>query len=528
MSTVLHRTINSPTPQNRSAAPGQVKNSAGGYVYRLAPADALERFLILGTEGGTYYASEKDLTKQGMALVASCVQTLSASDYFAIVERAAKVAPKRTYALWAISEALVSGDDEYKARVPHAVKECVFTGTDLFELASYVRGRRGWGPTVRKAFDAILAELDEDKLALWAVKYRDRHGFTWRDMLRLQHTKADTPRRDAVFSFMTGKSESTGSLVIDGYQKVQTATDENEIISIVESYGLPWEALTDEQRTDAVWKACLPNIGNQAVLRNLASFTRRGMNEDIVFSKRVVERLQNAFNLHPIKILDALRTYQSGGAVGVSRGGTYTPHMRWAEALDDALEASFTGGVNVTGKRVLVGLDVSGSMGSLASGSRVLTCRDVGAALSLAFVRNEEQVGVFGFTSTGGRYSRDTGFTPLPFNRRTSFDDAVRTVTGIPFGGTDCAIPMEYARSAKIKVDTFIVITDNETWAGRIHPMEALRAYRRESGIDAQLIVIGLTATRFSIADPADRGTLDIAGFSSDLPTIVEKFMTMT
>ena len=45
----------------------------------------------------------------------------------------------------------------------------------------------------------------------------------------------------------------------------------------------------------------------------------------------------------------------------------------------------------------------------------------------------------------------------------------------LPFGGTDCALPMLYATRKRLPVDAFVVMTDNETWAGNIHPVEALR-----------------------------------------------------
>ena len=55
------------TPQSE-ALPNkpQVKNSAGGFVFAVNNWTRLERFLILGSEGGSYYASEHDLTKQNI------------------------------------------------------------------------------------------------------------------------------------------------------------------------------------------------------------------------------------------------------------------------------------------------------------------------------------------------------------------------------------------------------------------------------------------------------------------------------
>ena len=45
-------------------------------------------------------------------------------------------------------------------------------------------------------------------------------------------------------------------------------------------------------------------------------------------------------------------------------------------------------------------------------------------------------------------------------------------------GGTDCAIPMQYAKDRKLDVDVFIVYTDSETWFGKVHPSVALKQYR--------------------------------------------------
>ncbi|NBY41766.1 MAG: TROVE domain-containing protein [Verrucomicrobia bacterium] len=51
------------TPQSLPI-PGRdmVENNAGGFVFKLDEWKQLERFLILGTEGGTFYVSEKKLT----------------------------------------------------------------------------------------------------------------------------------------------------------------------------------------------------------------------------------------------------------------------------------------------------------------------------------------------------------------------------------------------------------------------------------------------------------------------------------
>ena len=97
-------------------------------------------------------------------------------------------------------------------------------------------------------------------------------------------------------------------------------------------------------------------------------------------------------------------------------------------------------------------------------------------------------------------------------------------MSDLPFGGTDCALPMLYAQARKREVDTFVIYTDSETWAGDIHPAQALREYRRVSGIEARLVVVGMVSNGFSIADPNDPGMLDVVGFDTATPQLISDF----
>jgi len=68
--------IVAPTPQTE-ALPGQVKNSAGGFSYTVDCWARLDRFLILGSEGGTYYIKEKELTKEDVEKLQDLFETLT-------------------------------------------------------------------------------------------------------------------------------------------------------------------------------------------------------------------------------------------------------------------------------------------------------------------------------------------------------------------------------------------------------------------------------------------------------------------
>jgi 60 kDa SS-A/Ro ribonucleoprotein len=82
-----------------------------------------------------------------------------------------------------------------------------------------------------------------------------------------------------------------------------------------------------------------------------------------------------------------------------------------------------------------------------------------------------------------------------------------------------------YALSAKQPLEGIIVLTDNETWAGRQHPVQALDAYRRSVNPAVRVVVVSMTATGYSIADPRDEGVLQVAGRDGALPKLITGFI---
>lgn len=167
-------------------------------------------------------------------------------------------------------------------------------------------------------------------------------------------------------------------------------------------------------------------------------------------------------------------------------------------------------------------------------GMRHLSCREASVAMALVTAASEPAHRFVAFT-TGTYPSRwraqvgaqfDSGLTELAISPRQRLDDVVRATIGLAFGGTDCALPMVEARAHRWEVDAFVVYTDNETWAGPVHPAQALRAYRERMGIAAKLVVVAMASNGFSIADPDDAGMLDVVGFDTATPQVVSDFLS--
>jgi 60 kDa SS-A/Ro ribonucleoprotein len=236
------------------------------------------------------------------------------------------------------------------------------------------------------------------------------------------------------------------------------------------------------------------------------------------------DRIRRA-RVHPIAILAALMTYSAGR--GARSRNTWTPATQITDALDAAFYEAFSN-VTPSGARTLLALDVSGSMdGGLVSGIPGLTPRMASAAMALLTARTESQHSFVAFTD--GEYRSQfpgygVGITTLDISPKLRLDGVIERVRDIPFGGTDCALPMIWAIEHKVPVDTFAVYTDSETWAGDIHPSQALRDYRQAMGIAAKLVVVGMVSNEFSIADPDDAGMMDVVGFDTAAPEVISDF----
>jgi 60 kDa SS-A/Ro ribonucleoprotein len=165
-----------------------------------------------------------------------------------------------------------------------------------------------------------------------------------------------------------------------------------------------------------------------------------------------------------------------------------------------------------------------------------ITCREASVAIALVTAAVEPDTTIVGFTGGNGRwggYSFPKGttqdpLTVLPVSPRQRLDDAIRSVANLPFGGTDCALPAVWARENGHDFDAIAIYTDSETWAGGIHPFQALAQYRQSVGHDVKQVTVGMTSTGFSIADPADASSLDVVGFDSATPGLIAEFINGT
>ncbi len=533
------------TPQSQPI-PGstQVPNSAGGYSWAVDDWARLDRFLILGAEGGTYYITERDFVKQNHGAIVRCIKADGVRAVNCIVEISdSGRAPKNDPAIFALALVTAHGNTEAKALAFQNLGKVCRIGTHLFHFAEYVNALRGWGRGLRNAVGRWYVSRETDDLAHQAVKYQQRDGWSHADLLRLAHPVAPSPQHDAVFRWMLAGTDALGERevkrkvrgedrvakygavgalpkLIEAFEQVKRATNVTQVVKLIDEFDLPREAIPTQWLNEvAVWDALLARMPMTAMIRNLGKMTSIGLLKPFSDARKLILRklkdetaLKRA-RIHPLAVLIAQKIYAQGK--GDKGALAWSPVAAIVDALDEAFYATFQN-VDPCGKPVLLALDVSGSMGCSMIAGSWLSAREASAAMALVTAATEEEYHIMGFSNR---------FMPLNISPRMRLDDVVKRISDLPFEGTDCALPMIWARQHDVKVSAFITYTDSETWAGNIHTAQALRQYRSEFVGEAKAVVVGMTSNGFTLADPNDRGMLDVVGFDTTAPAVIADFV---
>jgi 60 kDa SS-A/Ro ribonucleoprotein len=542
----------------------QVLNSAGGFVFAVDDWTRLDRFLVLGAEGGTYYASEAKLTRENAECVARCLAADTARTVARIVEMSVSGRiPKNATAIFGLALAcgLETGTRPNGAKTfgfidqviaQDAVNKVCRTANDFFQFIESVKSFRGLGKKMQFLIGNWYGAKTVEQAAFQVTKYVQRNGVSHRDVLRqCGGAPVTTPAHGALYRWVSSGGEKMGSYSVDrtkgggkvteypavdpallprivhAYEAVKKATSKAEILKLIQEDRVPREFLEGAQskylNDPEVWEALLPSMPLTALVRNLGKMSAIGLitplsaAEKLVKAKLGDQAYIKKSRLHPIWILVNAKTYGQGR--GVKGSLSWSPTAGVKDALDAAFFLAF-GNVIPSGKGCLLALDVSGSMGGRMSGfsdiaGTSVSPREAAAALALVTARTEPNYHIMGFQDK---------LVDIPITARTSLTDAVRLTENLPFGRTDCALPMTTALEKKWSVEAFSVYTDNETYAGSIHPFQALKQYRHRMGGSAKLCVVGMTATQFTIADPTDAGMLDVVGFDTAAPQIMADF----
>lgn len=511
------------------------KGRGGGYGFQISDWDRLDRFLILGHEGGTYYAGQRELTFETVDCIDRCLQV----DAARTVNRIADIslsgrAPKNDPAIFALAYvAAKKGTPAAKLALDAIPKVCRI-GTHLFDFLTNLKSLdRGWGRAVVKGVADWYLSKDADKLAYQVTKYAQRNGWSHRDVLRKCHAYSDNLDVNNVLQYVAQhdkwlganySGDVTGNYDHDNYlaavdEAKNPKTSAKRLVNLIYDYRLVREHISTEAlNLSDVWRALLCNMPLTAMIRNLAKMTKLGVignlseeTKKVCQSLRDVESLKRQ-RVHPLTVLLAIKTYGEGKG---QRGSlTWVPDSMVMKALDDAFYLAFDA-VEPTGKNFMLGVDVSGSMSwGKCVGTDILMPSEAAAVMAMLAVRTEENTILKAFAGQ----LRD-----LNIHHNDSLPTVLQKTRSMTISSTQVAAPIEFALRNKVPVDVFCIYTDNETNCGR-HPHQALKDFREKVNPQAKLAVFGLAQTDFTVADPDDAGQMDFVGFDAAAPTLLADF----
>ena len=530
------------TPQSRPI-PGRTdmaKNEAGGFVFRQTPLDLLRDFCILGTTGGTFYLSEDKLTLDNANAVFDQVNGNGAGVIEVITEISTAIparAPKNRGCMFALAAVSALGDLEGRQLVKAALPKMARTTDDLAQYFGYrkqLHDGQG-GRAYHSALTAWLLGVNANDVAFRACKGRQRktpngEDFALRDALRIAHPVGVSREQKVLLAWLAGTMDDRLAAdvlpAVDSFMTARAVSTPAEAIRVISERRIPWEFLPSEVLSDAgVWEALCETTGLTAVVRNLARMTSIGTIRPLAPALKVIRRRltdQEALakaRIHPLTLYLALRVYAAGFSQPNPKAPprTWTPVSEVMDILEEAYELSF-GHVAPSGRRILIAVDSSGSMSSgqvTMNGSNLGRAYDVANAMALTLLRIEKGNAHVIDVDTAVHSSRLTARTRLAETMQWRSSG----------GGTNMALPMEYALSERLDVDGFVIFSDMETWHGNSHPLQSLTAYRRARNPAARAVAATMAPNSWTIFSNNDPGVLNIAGVDGALSMAVTGFI---
>jgi 60 kDa SS-A/Ro ribonucleoprotein len=491
----------------------------------------LERFVMCGSSTST--VSVSDTLRPTNSLINLMKKDgIGTANYLINVLKERRAA-KNDFALFALALCLITGNTETKRIIYSALPSVCVIPTDLFMFVSFykdlnkqVHNTSGWGNGAKKAIARWYNDKSISDLVFAVTKFKQRHGWSHKDLLRMAHPKPPTKDHDVLYRFITsGKLEITEDQIDDvrsftrlqSTDQIHRTLDVEEVVQKIKNERLSWEHVpTEFLKNHLVWKALLPHMKPKALIRNLGRMTAIGVFEtpsSLEHVKNVLTNPEyiNSVKLHPLVALQAYKQYVEGK--GDKGKLLWHPVKEIAQSLEKTVDLCFKN-IQKTNSSIMIGLDISSSMKSIAYGN--ITARSIADVITLACAKAGKETHLYAFTKD---------LTKVPLSQEETISSLAKKINSLSFGATDCSMPIKHALKEKIKVDAFIILTDNENNPGSGNPSELLEKYRKIYGNDVKLVCVSICQTNRSILNPDDLNSLEISGFDASIPQLISDFI---
>ncbi|MCX8476739.1 MAG: RNA-binding protein [Sphingomonas sp.] len=333
------------------------------------------------------------------------------------------------------------------------------------------------------------------------------------DIVRMAHPKPADAARRAFYGWLIGRPYDVAALPAEIAAFEAWKADRSLPLPPV-----PFEWLTAFPLTAENWAELAGRIGWQALRMNLNTLARNGAFGVAGVADMVAARLADGDTLAKVRPMP----YQLMVALG--QVGEGVP-LKVQAALEDALEQSLVRVPAVPG-RVVVCPDVSGSMGSPATGYRKgasskVRCIDVAALVAAAMLRTNRDARVLPF---------EQAVVKLTLDRHARVAVNAAKLAAIGGGGTSVSAPLALLNAERAQVDLVVIVSDNESWVdvtrgGATATMREWNELKRRNP-GAKLVCIDIQPYGTSQVPQGRADILNVGGFSDAVFDAVARFVS--
>lgn len=408
--------------------------------------DMFTQFLVSEMFGNTFYATEEERLKLGIGVV----------DAFTKAEpkRAAEITKeaRNKYFMRTVPILATVYLSKYldKEDFDELFKTVVRTPRDAIQFIDLCRSgvaRQGLGRKIKRNLNTVLANWLQYKGEFYATKYKNQLEL----IAKLSHPKSESPILDYVFDKKINLEQFPMIAAYKFLTRERATIAEHDIIDAIKKYRLDWNTLKGSFPNPSanLWQAWMDNMSAIALIKNIASSERRLKDPDRVLdylkANLTIEKL-NKGKVLPLRLMQAYRM------------SSYPDTKRFLGML-----------VNEYSKQY-----------DLSNLGFVAICPDISGSMK------GESNGKFSYAELAGMFAGilaracktscmipwDTNIYAHQFLQEDAkwrdvvymYNYCVGVYGG---GGTNMDLPIRYLLERRIKIDTFVLLTDTEEWAGR-------------------------------------------------------------
>ena len=416
------------------------RNEAGGVAYVRDAKEALAQYAAMGCLNSVFYADAATQLQKALALCDAV-----SSEF---VAKTAIYARQRGFMkdMPALLLAYLAQRDG--ASMAQAFDRVVDNGRMVRNFVQIIRsgaiGRKSLGTRPKRVVQKWLDRASVQSVLSASIGKSPSLA----DVIRMVHPKPSTAERAALYAWLIGKTYQADALpaVVREFEAFKLSAREPVP-------DLPFQFLTALPLTGDHWRAIAERASWQTLRMNLNTFARHGVFANAASVARVAKRLRDVNEIRRSRVFP----YQLMAAYNVASDGMPQAIL---DALQEAIELA-TANVPAMKGRVVVAVDVSGSMNSAISGRRKgatskVRCVDVAALLASCIKRVNPETRVMPFAES---------VKSLRLNARDSVLTQAQQMSALCGGGTRISAPLAMLNTERADVDLLVIVSDNQSWA---------------------------------------------------------------